>query len=202
MMATFYSFICYNFFSFFPSLSHSFCLWLNKWMIAITITWNFSHLNILYNVFYSKTAIKVNCFLQSMTGRRNKESTWVICNRFISLTNIKGDLIVMMLHKWPSTSSGHYTSMVILNKIWYLCNDTNVTVVDINKFRVEVTYSFTKDKYSKEQHLESLSWYPKNWFLTYHVLPIIVMIVNFVFFLSLAFLFYSLVIFWMLWTCR
>ncbi len=59
----------------------------------------------------------------------------------------------MIFPKEPSTSYSHNTSMISVNKIWYLYNDTNVTVVDFNKFgiRVRYTYSFTKDKYSKEQ---------------------------------------------------
>ncbi len=39
----------------------------------------------------------------------------------------------MIFHKGPSTSTGHYTSMISGNNMWYLCNDTNVTVVDFNK---------------------------------------------------------------------
>ncbi len=51
----------------------------------------------------------------------NKDTTQVICNRFISLPDLKGDLIFLIFHKWPYTSSGHYISIISVNTIWYLC---------------------------------------------------------------------------------
>ncbi len=47
----------------------------------------------------------------------------------MSLYDFKGSPIGMMVHEGPSTSSGDYTSMISVNIIWYLRNDTNLTVV-------------------------------------------------------------------------
>ncbi len=43
---------------------------------------------------------------------------------FIILPEYKGDLIGVIFHKGPPTSSGHYTYMFSVNKIWDLCNNT------------------------------------------------------------------------------
>ncbi len=85
------------------------------------------------------TIIRVNFFLRSRTGQHNKDTTQVICNMSISLPDFKVDLTGMKFHKEPSTSSSHYTSIFSVNKSWYLCNDTNVTVVDFNKFCISST---------------------------------------------------------------
>ncbi len=52
----------------------------------------------------------------------------------LRLPDIKGNLIGMIFLKEPSISLGHYTFMINVNTIWYLCNDNNVTVIDFNKF--------------------------------------------------------------------
>ncbi len=39
----------------------------------------------------------------------------------------------LVFHEGPSTSSGNYTSIISVNKIWYLCNDTNVPVVYLDR---------------------------------------------------------------------
>ncbi len=100
-----------------------------------TCNWDKSHVvEIEINHQLIMTTIRVNHFVQSRTGRHNKDTTQVICNRSISLPDFKGDLIRMNFQKGPSTSSGHYTSMIYVHDSWYLCNDTNVTVVDFNTF--------------------------------------------------------------------
>ncbi len=78
----------------------------------------------------------------------------VIYNRSISLPDFKGYLIGMIFHKGCSTFSGHCTSMISVNKIWYLCNDSismlQLLILISFTFRVYFTYSFAKDKYSEE----------------------------------------------------
>ncbi len=79
-----------------------------------------------------------------------------VIDRSISLPGVKGDPIRMIFRKGSSTSSGHYTSMISVNNIWYLCNDSNATVVDNHKFCISSTvyivfkvFFFTKDKHSR-----------------------------------------------------
>ncbi len=63
------------------------------------------------------TTICVNIFHQSRTGRLSKNTTHILCNRFISLIDFDGQLMGLILHKGSSTNSGHYISMV---KVGYI----------------------------------------------------------------------------------
>ncbi len=79
------------------------------------------------------TIRRVNRFLQSRTWIDNKNTTQVICNRSsISILDFKGDLLGMIFHKGPSTSSGNYTSISV-NKIWYLCSFSFLILSTLNR---------------------------------------------------------------------
>ncbi len=65
----------------------------------------------------------VNRFHQSRTGRLTKNTAYILCNRSIS---------PLILHKWLSTNSGHYISMVKIGDIWFECNYFKVTKIEFN----------------------------------------------------------------------
>lgn len=56
--------------------------------------------------------IRVNRFLQARTYKQYKNTTQVICNRYISLPDFKCDQIGIIFLKEHYISSGHYTSMI------------------------------------------------------------------------------------------
>ncbi len=80
------------------------------------------------------TTICVNRFHQSRTGRLSKNTTYVLCNRSISLTDFDGQLMGLMCHKGSSTNSGHYISMVKVGDIWFECDDVKITKIEFNHF--------------------------------------------------------------------
>ncbi len=80
------------------------------------------------------TTICVNIFHQSRTGRLSKNTTHILCNRFISLIDFDGQLMGLILHKGSSTNSGHYISMGKVGDIWFECDDVKITKIEFNHF--------------------------------------------------------------------
>ncbi len=80
------------------------------------------------------TTICVNRFHQSRTGRLSKNTARILCNSSSSLTDFDGQLMGLILHKWSSTNSGHYISMVKVGDIWFECDDVKITKIEFNHF--------------------------------------------------------------------
>ncbi len=73
------------------------------------------------------TTICVNRFHQSRTSSLTKNTTYILCNRSISLTDFDSQLIGVILHKGSSTNSVHYVSMVKVGNICFQCDDVKIT---------------------------------------------------------------------------
>ncbi len=69
-----------------------------------------------------------------MTGRHSKNTSYIQCNRFISLIDVDGQLMDLILHKGSSTNSGHYLSMVKVGDIWFECDNVKITKIELNHF--------------------------------------------------------------------
>ncbi len=78
------------------------------------------------------TSICVNGFHQSRAGRLSKNTAYILCNRSISLTDFDGQFMGLILHKWSSTNSGHYLSMVKVGDILFECDDVKITKMEFN----------------------------------------------------------------------
>ncbi len=73
------------------------------------------------------TIICINIFHQSRTCGLTQNTAYILCKRSISLTVFDGQLMGLILHKWSSTNSGNYLSMVKVGDIWFECNDVKIT---------------------------------------------------------------------------
>ncbi len=61
-------------------------------------------------------------------------SCYVLCNRFISLTDYHGQLMGLILHKGLSTNSGRYLSMIKVGNIWFEWDDVKTNQIEFNHF--------------------------------------------------------------------
>ncbi len=96
---------------------------------------NISHTN--QNVIIQQplmTTICVTIFHQSRAGRQTKNTTYILCNRSISLTDFDGQLMVLILHKGLSTNSSHYLFMVKVADILFECNNVKITKIEFDHF--------------------------------------------------------------------
>ncbi len=87
--------------------------------------------------------ICVNRFRQSRTRRLTKNTTYILCNRSVSLTDFDGQLMDLILHKGLSTNSGHYISMVKVCDIWFECDDVKITNISVTL--ILFIWYFTKE---------------------------------------------------------
>ena len=76
------------------------------------------------------TIVCTNRFKQLPMGNFTKNCTVVHCDPSISLPNFVGSLVGVVLHHGSSITSGHYTSIVRADNIWYSCNDKVVSVIN------------------------------------------------------------------------
>ncbi len=66
-----------------------------------------------------------------MTGRKNKNTVYNLCKRSISLPDLEGHLMGLILHKESSTNSA---SMVNTCDFCYQCDDVKITRIEFNNF--------------------------------------------------------------------
>ncbi len=107
------------------------------------------------------TTICVNGFHRSMTGRLSKNTAHVLCNRSISLTYFDCQLMGLILHKWSSTNSGHYISMVKVGDICFECGDVKITKIEFNHFcNSNTVYMLFYKRSTRWKHLRGIGLVP------------------------------------------
>ncbi len=103
------------------------------------------------------TTICVNRFHQSMTGRLTKNTAYILCNRFISLTDvpldIDGHLVGFILHKRSSTYSCHYIPIVKIGDLWFECYNVKINKIECNNFfNPNAVYMFFYKRSARWKH--------------------------------------------------
>ena len=74
--------------------------------------------------------IRVNRFKQTSRGRICKNNSVLSSSETLTLDTGRVGLIGVIFHHGSTTASGHYTSVVKVNNVWYRCNDNSVEVVE------------------------------------------------------------------------
>ncbi len=107
------------------------------------------------------TTICANRFHQSRTSRLIRSTAYVLCNRSISLTDVDGQLMGLILHKGSSTNSGHYISMVKVGEIWFDCDDFKINKIEFNHFcDSNIVYMLFYKSSTRWKHLRSIALVP------------------------------------------
>ncbi len=65
-----------------------------------------------------------------MVESRTKHIALLIRRDTLTVQHFKAELIGVMFHIGSTTISGHYTSVINVNNIWYYRNDKVITVLD------------------------------------------------------------------------
>ena len=76
--------------------------------------------------------ITIKRFKQLRTGRVHKNTSTVKCNEHIKIPGFEAELIALVLHQGATKDSGHYTSVVKSADKWYICNDNNISITNLN----------------------------------------------------------------------
>ena len=87
----------------------------------------------------------INRFCQLENGSFGKNDTVVFCDPVITLPNVSGKLVGMVLHRGRTITSDHYTAVVGIDNLWYSCNDTvvhNIPDIDNHLHSKEVYLLF------------------------------------------------------------
>ncbi len=64
-----------------------------------------------------------------MSGRLSKNTAYVLCNRYISLTDFNGQLISLILD-----NVDHYIYMIKVGDLWFEFEDVKITKIECNNF--------------------------------------------------------------------
>ncbi len=57
---------------------------------------------------------------------------YILCSSSISLTDLEGQLMGLILYKDSSTNSSHYMSMVKVGDIWFECEVVKIIKIEFN----------------------------------------------------------------------